>query len=116
MLAACGGNDEDELLRGVFSDSPVAGLNYATQSTGGVTDADGVFYYREGEEVVFRIGRMALPAVFASPMVTPLDMTVEGEIDDPVVVNIARLLQSLDEDADPAVSYTHLTLPTIYSV
>ena len=101
MLAACGGNDEDELLRGVFSDSPVGGLNYVTDSTGGVTDADGVFYYREGESVVFRVGRMALPAVLASPMVTPLDMSVEGEIDDPVVVNIARLLQSLDEDADP---------------
>jgi len=105
MLAACGGSSdssgEEELLSGVFSDSPVGGLNFATQSTSGVTDTDGVFHYREGEAVVFRIGKLALPAVLASEMVTPLDMAIDGDLDDPSVVNIARLLQSLDEDANP---------------
>jgi len=103
LLVACGGNNdnEEELLSGVFSDSPVGGLNFTTQTTRGLTDVDGVFQYREGETVVFRIGRLALPPVVAAPLVTPLDMAAEGGIDDPSVVNIARLLQSLDEDADP---------------
>ena len=90
-----------ELLSGVFTDSPVSGLNFATQSTNGVTDADGVFHYRAGETVFFSIGNVALPVVVAAPVVTPLDMAAGENIYDPSVINVARLLQSLDEDANP---------------
>lgn len=102
-VGSCGGgNDDDsELLTGIFSDSPVAGLTYTTPSVSGVTDADGMFSYREGETVVFSIGNLALPVVAAAEMVTPLDMVSTTDVTDPEVVNIARLLQSLDEDANP---------------
>lgn len=101
MVASCSGGIEGELLNGIFSDSPVAGLSYATPSASGITDADGLFNYREGETVVFSIGKLALPVVVASDMVTPLDMAASESVTDPSVVNIARLLQSLDEDSDP---------------
>jgi len=104
ILASCGGGGgggDEELLRGVLSDSPVGGMNFITQSVTGVTDADGEFQYREGEYVIFQLGKLSLPAVVATDLVTPLDMVAEGGLDDPAVVNIARLLQSLDEDADP---------------
>ena len=99
IVASCGGNNDQ--LVGVFSDSPVGGINFSTPTISGVTDADGSFRYRDGETVIFSIGNLALPAVLASEMVTPLDMGIEPDINDPSVVNIARLLQSLDEDGNP---------------
>ena len=99
MLISCGGGRE--LYTGIFSDSPVAGLSYATPTVHGVTDEDGVFTYRENETVVFSIGKLALPVVAASELITPLDMAFSQDVTDPDVINIARLLQSLDEDSDP---------------
>ena len=90
IVASCGGSNDQ--LVGVFSDSPVGGINFATQTISGVTDTDGSFRYRDGETVIFSIGNLALPAVLASEMVTPLDMGIEPDINDPSVVNIARLL------------------------
>jgi len=102
-VASCGGStgSDKELLVGVFSDSPVGGLTFVTQSTSGVTNADGVFSYREGETISFSIGSLALPLAIASEMVTPLDMAATDDVNDPSVVNIARLLQSLDGDGNP---------------
>jgi len=86
ILASCGGGGESteigaasaipdgDLLTGVFSDSPVAGLSYTTPTVSGVTDADGLFTYRDGETVVFSIGNLALPEVVGAGFVTPLDM------------------------------------------
>ncbi len=96
------GTEANNLLSGVFVDSPVAGLTYVTPTVSGVTDADGVFNYRQGEAVVFSIGQLSLPVVVASEMVTPLDMVESEDVTDPSVVNIARLLQSLDDDSDPS--------------
>lgn len=45
---------------GVFVDSPVAGLSYATDSLQGVTDGQGAFEYRDDETVVFSIGELKL--------------------------------------------------------
>ena len=100
--SSSGSTEESALLRGVFIDSPVAGLSYETPTVSGVTDSDGVFNYREGEAVVFSIGQLALPLVVASEMVTPLDMAESEDVSDSSVANIARLLQSLDEDNDPS--------------
>lgn len=98
LLASCGGSG---LKTGIFSDSPVSGLTYTTSTADGVTDEDGRFEYREGETVVFSIGSLALPVVVGTELVTPLDMAGSDDITDPSVVNIARLLQSLDEDSNP---------------
>ncbi len=84
-------------------DSPVAGVNYSTASQeDGTTNAAGEFQYLEGESVTFRVGGTVLPEVVAKDKVTPLDMGGEDAgLDSPVVVNILRLLQTLDADGDP---------------
>ena len=46
IVASCGGSNDQ--LVGVFSDSPVGGINFATQTISGVTDTDGSFRYRDG--------------------------------------------------------------------
>ena len=103
LAAGCGGSSSDgPLLNGVFVDSPVAGMGYETPTHSGVTNIDGVYHYREGETVIFSIGNLTLPVVMGAETVTPLDMVDSGAATDPQVINIARLLQSLDEDSDPS--------------
>lgn len=89
---------------GVFVDSAVAGIGYRT-SPGGfedTTNSDGEYEFDDGDTVVFFIGDLELPPVAAKGIVTPLDIAESDDLDHPMVVNIARLLQSLDEDGDPS--------------
>lgn len=90
-------------ISGVFLDSPVYGVAFSTSSQSGQTDASGGFLYLDGETVSFSIGQIALGTVPGRPVVTPVDI-VGGATDetDQRVVNICRLLQSLDLDGDPS--------------
>ena len=97
LLQACGGGTE----HGVFLDSPVEGLQYRTESQQGITDADGGFQYLAGETVIFSIGGIEFPPVPGHPLVTPIELAQTDNIDAPEVVNILRLLQSIDVDSDP---------------
>ncbi|WP_298435073.1 hypothetical protein [Geobacter sp.] len=87
---------------GKFIDSPVEGLAYKTASLSGTTDKEGTFQYREGEDVSFSVGDVALGSVKGKEKVTPVDL-VSGAVDErnPVVTNIAALLLSLDQDGKP---------------
>ena len=87
-----------------------------------VTDADGRFRYRSGETVSFRVGDILLGQAPGAPTVTPFDLAgatppiaavdvrrewnrlVRLPRTTPlgVAVNIATLLQTLDEDGDPS--------------
>ena len=103
LMGSCGGTDAaGPVLTGNFVDSPVAGVSYITPTESGVTNLDGEFSYREGEAVVFSIGKLSLPLVPASEMITPLDIADSDDVSDAAVINVARLLQSLDEDSDPS--------------
>lgn len=93
---------DPELQTGVFIDSAVANIGYRTATQQGVTSAEGEFSYVEGETVVFFIGDLEFPPVTATGVVTPLEIAGSDDVENPVVVNIARLLQSLDTDGDPA--------------
>lgn len=96
--------DESETQAGVFLDSPVAGVSYTTSPSGqtGTTNAAGQYEYEEGDTVTFSIGGIELPSVTAKGTVTPLDMGGDSaDLTTPTVVNIIRLLQTLDEDGDP---------------
>jgi len=62
---------------------------------------DGEFNYQAGEKIIFSIGDITFPEVEAKAVVTPLDLFSTQNINDPSVVNTIRLLQSLDEDANP---------------
>ena len=104
-LVACGDSEEpvSSAREGRFLDSAVAGLAWTTDSGSGVTGANGEFAYEAGESIVFSIGDVALPAIPAAPLITPVE--VFAGLDDPArataVVNLARLLQTLDVDGDP---------------
>ena len=110
FLAACdsgggSGSGSAALNEGVFVDSPVSGLNYQTETQAGITDENGFFRYREGENIRFAIGDVVLGEAPAEALMTPLHLVDEpiGEVgvEHPVVTNMARLLQSLDADANP---------------
>jgi hypothetical protein len=97
--------DEDEqtsnlvviIKDGRLIDAPVQGVSYRSGALVGVTGADGEFQYQAGEPVAFFIGDIVLGVpVAGKAVITPLDLVPQGTLDSPAVINIARLLQSLD--------------------
>ena len=111
LLQGCGGssnnNDDDPTgLIGVFLDSEVAGVQYRTETKSGITNADGEYEYEAGETVTFSIGDLDFPPVAAAGTVTPLDIVGTDDPTDTTVVNMIRLLQTLDEDGDPSNGIT----------
>ena len=84
---------------------PVRGLRYRTPTTSGTTDERGGFRYRGGETVTFSVGGLVLGSVEGAPRVDLAQLVprVDGKIDrlhDPIVTNLARLVQTLDRDGD----------------
>lgn len=110
-LVGCGGGNSDDENNtppatttpktGVFLDSAVSGIGYRTETLGGVTDANGSFQYREGETVTFFIGDLEFPPVATGSTITPLTFAGTTNTSTPLIVNISRLLQSLDTDGNP---------------
>ena len=89
---------------GIFIDAPCAGLDYVAargkdDEIKGVTDANGTFTYVPGENVVFLIGGLCLGEAPASARMTPLQLVGATDVTDPAATNLARLLQTLDDDA-----------------
>lgn len=116
LLLACGRDNSSEqaaspqakaVLVGRFLDGPVAGLGYRSFAIPnefnftGLTNSNGEFQYRAGERIEFFIGAISLGAATARPVMTPLDLVVNSNIDTVAVVNRIRLLQSLDQDNNP---------------
>ncbi|NOX91138.1 MAG: hypothetical protein GXP18_01410, partial [Gammaproteobacteria bacterium] len=107
FLSACssGSNSPDNngtTQSGAFIDSPVGGLSYTSATRNGITDADGTFNYEENETVTFRIGDITLGSASGAAVVTPVDLVSGATSEtDPVVTNIARFLQTLDDDENP---------------
>jgi hypothetical protein len=106
LLAACGGggggSDKPTPSTGHFIDSAVAGIGYRTATQHGVTGPNGEYRYLPGEQVTFFIGALQFPPAPAAPVVTPLTLAGTTQLDDQRVVNMTRLLMSLDEDGDPS--------------
>lgn len=101
-LGACSESDPVSPMRsGVFLDSAVTGLNYATDTQSGATDTAGTFNYIAGETITFSIGEMALPTVRAASTITPMDIYSSDSASAVPVANLSRLLQSLDNDRNP---------------
>jgi hypothetical protein len=88
---------------GVFKDSEVGGVTYSTSSgLAGTTDSKGQFYYNPGDTVSFSLGGTPLGSVKAAAVLTPVAVIGATDTSDPRVVNMSRLLQSLDSDGDPS--------------
>jgi len=105
LTAGCsGGGGGSSSKTGVFEDARVSGLEYSTVpgEFSGFTNNQGEFSYKKDDVVTFAIGNIVLGSGMAKAAMSPLDL-VSGAtgIDDPVVVNLARFLQSLDVDSSP---------------
>jgi hypothetical protein len=110
FVASSGGHSKDDEQRnglvviirdGQLVDGPVEGVSFESGSLKGLTGPDGEFQFEDGGQVQFSIGDIVLgEAVPAKAFMTPLDLVPGGDIDTPAVINIARLLQSLDAIPD----------------
>jgi hypothetical protein len=100
---------------GFLIDAAVSGVAYETPTHEGVTGSDGSFEYEEGETVRFMVGDTVLGETLGKRTVSPFDLISGAEvlIDDnainaelsygspfSAVVNLAVLLQTLDQDGD----------------
>ncbi|MCA9925015.1 MAG: hypothetical protein KC421_21720, partial [Anaerolineales bacterium] len=74
---------------------------YETPTNWGMTDDAGGFDYFPGERVSLSIGSVPLGTPIAGQKTSPLNVFENADIDDPRVINMARLLQSLDVDGEP---------------
>jgi sugar lactone lactonase YvrE len=107
LLAACGGGGGGGQTvsgsnTGVFVDTAVQGLHYASGTLSGLTDHNGTFQYRGGETVRFSVGDIMLGETTAKAIITPMDLVGGGTVSDNTVLKIARFLMSLDIDSNPA--------------
>ena len=116
-FAACGGggggddnpvDNNPQTLTGQFVDGPVQGLTYSTATQTGTTDANGNFKYVSGETVTFQIGDLIIGSAPGAAVISPVGLVENGTTSDAAVLNICRLLQSLDIDTDEAT----ITIPT----
>jgi hypothetical protein len=87
-------------LSGIFVDNAVAGFRYATATYDGSTDQNGAFSYAEGEKVTFSIGDINFPTVAAASVLSPFDLAGTADTSDTALINMARLLQTMDTDGD----------------
>jgi len=104
ILAACGSdsssNSSPKKNTGVFLDSPVVNIGYRTDSLEGVTNSLGQFEYLSGEAITFFIGDLEFPSTAAMATVTPLNIAETESFSNSKVINMIRLLQTLDMDGD----------------
>ena len=87
---------------GQFKDANAAGISYVSGRQSGVTDSQGRFTYEVGEAVTFSVGNVTLGETEGKSIVTPVDLVEQGSSRSKPVVNIARFLISLDQDAEPS--------------
>ena len=84
---------------GTVIDSPVSGLRYKSGEHYGITDNEGHYGYIQGEPVEFFIGDISIGAAIEPvARVTPYEL---GDSNPQTAMNIARFLQTLDNDANP---------------
>ncbi len=101
-----GGTTAPTTNTGIFIDSPVQGIQYSTPTLSGTTDNQGIFQYKDGEIVTFKIGNLVLGNATGESVITPLTLVGESDLDNigTKATNIARLLQSLDENSSNVAS------------
>ena len=105
-LAACGGNTPNPptpVQMGKLLE-PVAGLQFETSSgVKGTTDAQGGFSYRSGDVVSFSVGKLTVGKGAAAPLMTMDQLVANAQnAADPQALNLIQILQTLDEDNNPA--------------
>ena len=108
LFTSCGGGGDSTPAapteyQGVFKDARVEGLKYSTSSgRSGVTDVNGAYTYIAGDTVTFSVGDIVLGQTNATALVTPMSLVGVSDPANATVLNIARFLQTLDDDNDSA--------------
>lgn len=92
----------ENILVGQFRDAPVEGIQYkSTDPVGhvitGMTGQNGQFQYRAGDQVQFLLGPHSIGQAAGSSLLTVSSVTKS----DAEAQNVARLLQSMDDDQKP---------------
>ena len=82
---------------------PICGLKYKSPTKTGKTNERGEFAYRDGEAVTFSVGGLVIGTAKGELLVNLAQLVnrVDGNIDklhDPAVTNLARLVQTLDQE------------------
>ena len=101
-LYNCGGGssssstDSSSTVKGLFSDSPVTGLEYKTGTVSGITE-NGFFECKKGDNVTFYLGNVTFGTTECKSIVTPVDLSDNQT----AIENMLIFLQSLDNDSDP---------------
>ena len=106
LLSACSGGGGDSssgtptasTVTGQFIDAPVQGLGYSCSSgKSGVTNSNGEFTCNSGDDVTFRINGVVIgTAAVQITAITPYTLFPNNTA---AAINLARLLQSLDDDS-----------------
>ena len=86
---------------GYFVDSAVAGVDFVSGGQTGTTDSAGTFTYEEGKTLSLSVGGVNLGTTNPDENITPVDLVSGGTSESDAVVNLARFLQTLDDDGDP---------------
>jgi len=119
-----GGGDSESTAAtaatGTFIDSAVEGLDYQSNATGfigfqgprgfsGKTNAAGEYQFNVGDKVKFLLGSIVLGETTGSTSpVSPIDLFQDDPASSQKVVNLARILQSMDADSDSSNGITIL--------
>ena len=86
-------------VTGQFIDAAVQGLDYScTSGTIGVTDMDGNYTCEMGDDVTFTLGSITIGTIAAQEGILTPYIFFPNDVDS--AINLARLLQSMDEDGD----------------
>ena len=119
ILTACGGGNSDTTtvepevivappvtyvattFTGKFIDAAVIGVKYKTPEQEGMTNTEGEFIFQSDDKITFSIGDIVFPEVLADVIITPLTIFNTTDVNNIAVVNMLRLLQTLDEDGIP---------------
>lgn len=88
--------------QGQFIDSPVEGVQFISGRTAGTTTASGVYSFESGQQIAFSVGSIVLGSATPTRLLSPLHMAGTTDITDPLATNIARFLQTIDNDGNPA--------------
>lgn len=67
-------------LEGQFSGTPIAGLNYATDTLSGTTDASGKYLYLQGETIQFAVGDISMGDAVAAAAQLSLQDLITGSV------------------------------------
>jgi len=108
-----GSDDEDEkeglvvvVTTGQLTGDPVKGVYYKSGSIEGVTGSNGEFRYEQGKTISFSIGDIPLGReISGKAEVAPSDLLAGDSDDTTAIINMTRLLWSLDsEPGDGAIT------------